>query len=61
MDVEEEIEAFGEAVVWVECDLCGCAFGGPGVNEAIVTVGHVNVCVDCLRKTGLKVVSITRL
>jgi hypothetical protein len=47
MDIEEEILAFGETEVWVECDVCGCAFGGPGVNKAIVAVGHVNVCADC--------------
>jgi hypothetical protein len=29
---------------------------GPSVSKAIVAVRHVNVCVDCLRKTGLKVV-----
>ncbi len=23
MDVEEDIVAFGETAVWVECDLCG--------------------------------------
>ncbi len=27
-------------------DLCGRAFGGPGLTKAIVAVGHVNVCVD---------------
>jgi len=52
MDVEEEIIVFGETEVWVECDLCGRAFGGPDLNKAIVRVGHVNVCVDCLRKGG---------
>ncbi len=52
MDIEEEIIAFGETVLWVECDLCGRAFCGPGMNTAIVAVGHVNVCVDCLPKWG---------
>ena len=57
MDIEEEILAFGETVVWVECDLCGRAFGGPDLNKAIVAVGHVNVCVDCLPKSpGLEAV-----
>ena len=50
MDTEEEIVAFGETVLWVECDLCGCAFGGPGVNKAIVAVGHVNICIGCQRE-----------
>ena len=51
MDMEEEILAFGETALWVECDLCERAFGGPGVKKAIVAVGHVNMCVDCLRKS----------
>ena len=51
MDMEEEIFVFGETVVWVECDLCGRAFGGLSVNKAIVPVGDVNICVDCLRKS----------
>ena len=54
MDIEEEILAFGETEVWVECDLCGHAFGGPGLDKAIVVVGHVNVCVDCLPKSRSK-------
>jgi hypothetical protein len=29
MDMEEEILAFGKTEVWVECDACGRAFGGP--------------------------------
>jgi ribosome-binding protein aMBF1 (putative translation factor) len=49
MDMEEEIEVFGETVHWVECDLCGRAFGGPDLTKVIVAVGHMNVCVDCLR------------
>jgi hypothetical protein len=52
MEMEEEILAFGETAVWVECDLCGRSFGGPGLTEAIVEVGHVNLCVDCLPKRG---------
>jgi len=28
MDMEEEIIAFGETALWVECGLCGCTFGG---------------------------------
>jgi hypothetical protein len=51
MDIEEEILAFGETEVWVECDFCARAFGGPGVAKAIVAIGHVNVCIDCLRKS----------
>ena len=54
MDIEEEILAFGETEVWVECDLCRRAFGGPGLTKAIVAVGHANVCVDCLRKSMTK-------
>ena len=52
MNVEEAIVAFGETVLWVECDVCGRAYGGPGVNKAIVAVGRVNVCAECLRKSG---------
>lgn len=52
MDVETEIIAFGETAVWIECDLSGSAYGGPGVNKAIVTVGQANVCVDYLRGSG---------
>ena len=51
MDIEEEILAFGETAVWVECDVCGRALGGPGLNKAIVAVGRVNVCVGCLRQS----------
>jgi hypothetical protein len=51
MDVEEQILACDETAVWVECDVCGRAYGGPGVNKAVVAVGHVNVCVDCLGKS----------
>lgn len=49
MDMEEEIVAFGETVLWVECDLCGRGFGDPGLDKAIIAVKHANVCVDCLR------------
>jgi hypothetical protein len=54
MEIEDEILAFGETVVWVECDVCGRAFGGPGLNKAVVAVGHVNECNDCLRKNSSK-------
>jgi hypothetical protein len=52
VDIEEEMLAFGETALWVECDLCGRAYSGPGLNKAIVVVEHVNTCVDCLRKRG---------
>jgi ribosome-binding protein aMBF1 (putative translation factor) len=55
MDTEEEILLFGETALWVECELCGAVYGGPGVGKVIVAVGHVNVCVDCLRKPLLDV------
>jgi hypothetical protein len=51
MDMEEEIPIFGETEGWVECDFCGRAFGGPGMSKAILAVGHVNVCLDCMRKS----------
>jgi hypothetical protein len=51
MDVEEEILIFGETAVWIECDLCGCAYGGPGMNKTVVAVGQANVCVDCPRES----------
>jgi ribosome-binding protein aMBF1 (putative translation factor) len=54
MEIEEEIMVFGETAVCVECDLCGRSFGGPGVSKAIVAVGQVNVCLDCLRKVRKK-------
>ena len=38
----------GETALWVECELYGRVFGGAGVEKVIVTVGNVNVCVDCL-------------
>ena len=36
MDVEDGILAFGETAVWVEWDVYGSAYGGPGVKSAIV-------------------------
>ena len=51
MDVEESIVAFGETVLWVECDVCGRAYGGLGMNKAVIAIGHVNVCADYLRKS----------
>jgi ribosomal protein S27E len=50
MDMEEEMLVFGETQVWVECDLCGTAYGGPRFNKAIVAVGKVNTCSECLRE-----------
>jgi hypothetical protein len=47
MDVEEEMLVFGETAVWVECDVCGHAFGGLGLHKAIVVLGHKNVCSGC--------------
>ena len=49
MDMEEEILAFGETAVWIECDLRVTAYGGPGVNKVIVPIGHINACAECLR------------
>jgi hypothetical protein len=55
MYMEEEILYFGETEVWVECDVCGRVFGGPGLNKAIVAEGCTNICVSCLtlQLTGL--------
>ena len=53
MDMGEEIVAFGETALWVECDLCGRAFGGLGVKKVIVSLEHDNVCVDCLNMNQL--------
>ena len=50
MDMEEEIVAFGETALWVECDICGSAFGGLSLDKAIVTVRHINVCINCTGK-----------
>jgi ribosome-binding protein aMBF1 (putative translation factor) len=54
MDMDEEILALGETAVWVECDLCGRAFGGPGLTQAIVAAGRMNVCLDCMRTSESK-------
>ena len=54
MDIEEEIVAFGETEVWVECDFCGHAFGGPGLDEAIIVLGYVILCADCIRQNSSK-------
>ena len=51
MDVETEILVYSETALWVECDVCGRAYGGPGVNKAVVAAGQVNVCVNCLDKS----------
>ena len=52
MNVEEAIVAFGETALCVECDLCGRALGGPGLDKAIVVAGRVNACAECQRKGG---------
>lgn len=54
MDIEEEIEAFGETEVWIECDICRCAFGGRDLQRAIIAVGCLNICVNCLPKSEVK-------
>lgn len=54
MDMEEETRAFSETALWVESDVCGRAFGGPGRDKAIVAVRHVNICVECLCKSKSK-------
>jgi hypothetical protein len=50
----EEIIAFSETEVWVECDLCGRAFGGLNLDKVIVALEQGNVCVDCLRQKNGK-------
>jgi ribosome-binding protein aMBF1 (putative translation factor) len=52
MTGEEAVVAFGETAVWIECDACGRAYGGPSVNKAVVAVGEANVCVNCLRESA---------
>ena len=49
MEIEEEIAAFAESEIWVECDLCGRAYAGPGLNDVMVARKSDNVCVHCLR------------
>ena len=49
MDVETEMLIYGETAVWVECDQCGRAYGGPGVRSAVVAIAQGNVCIECLR------------
>jgi hypothetical protein len=50
MDVETEIIAFGETVLWVECDICRQVYGWLGVGKAIVNVGGRNICTECARE-----------
>ncbi|MGA2604034.1 MAG: hypothetical protein ABSG14_07385 [Verrucomicrobiia bacterium] len=33
--------------VWVECDFCGRAVGGPGLDLYLKHVGPFNVCLWC--------------
>ena len=54
MDTEEEIVPFGETVLWVECDFCGRAFAGLGLDKVLVAVERINICVECLRKSENK-------
>ena len=49
MQVETEILFYGETAVWIECDQCGRAYGGPGVMSAIAATVQGNICVECLR------------
>lgn len=53
MDVETEIEVYGETAVWVECDVCGRAFGGRCGN-AIIVSAMGNLCIGCT-EVGKKV------
>jgi hypothetical protein len=41
-----------ETEVWIECDRCGRAYGGPGVLEAVRRLGWENVCAECLAGRG---------
>ena len=36
--------------VWIECDRCGVAYGGPGLTDAVHQVAGGVVCRECLRK-----------
>jgi len=58
MDIEEAIAAFGETEVWLESDLCGCAYEGPGVRKTVATGAGANVCVACLRESAAKTTEI---
>ncbi len=39
-----------ETDVWVECDGCGVAFGGPGLSRVVSRVGKTVLCTGCQRK-----------
>ena len=36
--------------VWIECERCGVAFGGPGLTLAVQRVGDEVLCTKCQRK-----------
>ena len=36
--------------VWIECDGCGGAFGGPGLAMGITRIGDAMLCTECQRK-----------
>jgi len=36
--------------LFIECDVCGRAFFGPGLTRVVHRVGCSFVCADCLRK-----------
>jgi ribosome-binding protein aMBF1 (putative translation factor) len=37
-----------ETQVTVECDVCGVAFSGPGLELSVKRVGRLNVCNRCM-------------
>ena len=49
MNLEDEIAAFVDTGVWIECDVCGRTYGGLGVEKVIVKVEQANVCAWCLQ------------
>ena len=43
-----------ETEIWIECDRCGRAYGGPGVLTVIWKRGREVVCTECLaRREGV--------
>jgi ribosome-binding protein aMBF1 (putative translation factor) len=36
--------------IWIDCDVCGRAFGGPGLHRVMFNRGWGLVCLDCMRK-----------
>ena len=45
--MDDETGIWIETEIWIECDRCGKAFGGPGVFEAMRVSGCKILCARC--------------